>query len=125
MIAGVLLYQLLSPLVTNEDGSGRVYPKYAPEGQTVTLPYIIYRTISNLPDDSMDGVSGHEWVRVQIDIYHDNYDDGINLANNAVDVLNANIKPMVYHGMTEPDEPDPTIYRQSFDVEFWQDRVNI
>ena len=73
----------------------------------------------------MDGVSGHEWVRVQIDVYHDNYDDGINLANDAVEILNNNIKPMVYGGMTEPNEPDQSIYRQSFDIEFWQTRQNI
>lgn len=120
MIAGIRIVELLSGLVDN-----RVYPKYITEHQDSTLPYIIYQTISNVPDDSMDGVSGHEWVRVQIDVYHDNYDDGINLANDAVEILNNNIKPMVYGGMTEPDEPDQSIYRQSFDIEFWQTRQNI
>ena len=69
MIAGAQLYPLLAPLV-----SERVYPIIVPEGSVKDTPYIVWQVISDLPEKTIDGATGHEWVRVQIDCYDPSYD---------------------------------------------------
>lgn len=69
MNASELIYTALSDLV-----DGRVYPLIVPENADDTTPYVVYQLISALPITTLDGVTYHERVRVQIDAYHHDYD---------------------------------------------------
>lgn len=112
MTASERIYSLLGSLV-----DGRCYPLFVPESEKLPPPYIVYSIISNLPDNVLDGITGHEWVRVQIDVYTINYDDTIALSNQAVNQLNT-ITPSVYGGTTYLY--DDGLYRGLIEYEFWQ-----
>ncbi len=78
------LYQLVLTLsgVTGYLGSTsapRVYHVDAPGGD-LTLPYITYRTIS-APGESMYYNKDSQEIRVQWDIWHDELQNGLDLAN--------------------------------------------
>lgn len=115
MIAGVQLCTLLSPLVSN-----RIYPMIATEDDDSTAPYIIYQVISTQPEITDDGITGHEWVRVQIDVYHDNIYQCTLLANKVINLINEQIKPSIYDGQQQLYDHERGLYRQSIDYEFFQ-----
>lgn len=112
MNASYRLFELLAPLV-----GGRVYPLYVPEAQNPKAPYIIYNIISSLPDNTLDGVTGHDWVNVQIDVYGKTYDATASLANQVVTALNS-IKPSIYDGTIYTTEDH--FYRAIIEYQFWQ-----
>ncbi|PLT21283.1 tail completion protein gp17 [Psychrobacter sp. MES7-P7E] len=115
MKAGDRLYPLLGPLV-----DGRIYPMIATESADQTRPYIIWQIISSIPEVTDDGVTGHEWVRVQIDIYHDDYDECTDLAHKVIGSISDNIHPSEYENSQQSYETESKLFRQSLDVEFWQ-----
>lgn len=114
MTASEQIYALLADLV-----GGRVYPLFVPEA--VDDSYIVYQIISTQPDNTLDGITGHEWVRVQIDVYTANYDDAIALSAQAIKRLNT-IQPSVYGGTTYLY--DDGLYRGLIEYEFWQTLPN-
>lgn len=113
MIAGVFIYNLLSALV-----EGRVYPDEVGESDNQTTPYIVYQDISNIPEITMEGVTGHEWVRMQIDVYHHDKYAGVLLANKAIQLINDNSISAIYGGKVS--SKDGALYRQMIEYEFWQ-----
>ena len=115
MKAGDRLYALLGPLV-----DGRIYPMIATESADQTRPYIIWQIISSQPEVTDDGVTGHEWVRVQIDVYHDDYDECTDLAHKVIGSISDNIHPSEYENSQQSYETESKLFRQSLDVEFWQ-----
>lgn len=115
MKAGDRLYPLLGPLVGD-----RIYPMIAPESADQTRPYIIWQIISAYAETTPDGVTGHEWVRVQIDVYHDDYDDCTDLAHKVIGFISDNINPSQYNNSQQSYETESKLFRQSLDVEFWQ-----
>lgn len=82
MNASQLIYTALTDLV-----DGRVYPLFIPEQADDTPPYIVYQVVSSVPYNTIDGITHHERVRVQIDIYHHNYDDLLDLYASVLDAL--------------------------------------
>lgn len=115
MIAGVRLAQILGPLVGN-----RIYPLLVTEDDDNTSPYIIYQEISSQPEVTDDGITGHEWVRIQIDVYHhDRYQVRL-LANKVINTINNQIKPSIYDGQQQLHDKPSNLYRQSIDYEFFQ-----
>lgn len=78
-----IIYQKLKDLV-----DGHVYPLFVAENANVRTPYIIYSIISSLPDNTLDGITGHEWVHVQIDVYHHDYDELLALSSKVIFQLN-------------------------------------
>lgn len=116
MTASERIYSLLADLV-----DGRCYPLFVPETEKSPPPYIVYSIISNMPDNVLDGITGHEWVRVQIDVYTKNYDDTISLSAQAVQTLNT-IQPSEYGGTTYLS--DDGLYRGLIEYEFWQTLPN-
>lgn len=115
MIAGVHLCNILSPLVDN-----RVYPMLATEDDDSTAPYIIYQAISSQPEITNDGITGHEWVRIQIDVYHSDPHKASLLANKVINIINDQIKPSIYDGQQQLHDHEKNLYRQSIDYEFFQ-----
>lgn len=115
MIAGVQLYQILSPLVDH-----RFYPDVATEQDDSTPPYIVYQHISSQPENTLDGYTGHEWVHMQIDVYHNDKYKCALLANRVIEQINTNIKHSIYGGQTSTRDPDTGLYRAIIEYEFWQ-----
>lgn len=113
MIAGVRINTLLSPMV-----NGRLYPDMLTEHDDKTIPYVVYQNISTVPEVTLDGVTGHEWVRMQIDVYHNDKYQAVLLANRVVQKINDNIQPSIYSARQSLREGD--LYRESIDYEFWQ-----
>lgn len=114
MNAGQQLYPILKELV-----AGRVYQLVRREGADMTLPYIVYSPISSVPENDLDGYTGHESARIQIDIYHDDYDELDVLTDNVIATINNNIQPSEYQGRRHLYESEDDLFRQSIDYEFW------
>lgn len=115
MIAGVQLFQILSPLV-----DGRVYPLQVQETDLANTPFIVYQTVSSRPLNTIDGHTGHEWVRTQIDVYHEDAYQGTLLGNRVVQALSDAIKPNDYGGSILSYDPDARLHRVLIDFSFWQ-----
>lgn len=112
MQAGLILFPILSPLV-----SERVFPLVAPETADNAPPYIIYTPISAVPEQTFDGHTGDEWVRVQVDIYHTDYDELLALHSQVIKALDTlGLKVFSSSSQSFADG----LFRASLDVEFWQ-----
>ena len=112
MNAGQRLCPILNPLFDN-----RVYVSKRMDGQDSVVPYAIYNQITGNPETSQDGYTGHDWVRVQIDIYAEYENEADNLENQAKVLIATKIKPCEI-GTTQ-HLTDGELYRRSFDVEFF------
>ena len=115
MIAGVQLVQTLGSLV-----NARIYPMIIREHDDATAPYIIYQTISSVSEITNDGITGHEWVRMQIDVYHDDAYQCTLLANKVINAIIDQIQHSIYGGQEQMYDAASDLYRQSIDYEFSQ-----
>ena len=85
MEIGKVIYNILSndsnvaPLVTTS-GNFRIFPSRYNFPTDVKLPYITYQMFADEPNNTKNGVSTYDYVRVQISIYHNSYADMITLA---------------------------------------------
>tara|TARA_B100000497_G_scaffold52851_1_gene60667 strand:- start:211 stop:627 length:417 start_codon:yes stop_codon:yes gene_type:complete len=85
MEIGKVIYNILSndsnvaPLV-NTDGNLRIFPSRYNFPTDVKLPYITYQMFADEPNNTKNGVSEYDYVRVQISFYHNNYADLVTLA---------------------------------------------
>lgn len=113
MYAGQILYPILSPLVDD-----KVYPLIVPETASNTPPYVVYTPISAVAEQTFDGHSGDEWVRVQTDIYHKDYDKLLTLSATIIQTLNQALSLKVFSNNSQ--SIDDGLFRISLDVEFWQ-----
>lgn len=112
MTASERIYSLLSDLVGE-----RCYPLIVPEHAQDSTPYIVYQIISTEPDNTLDGITGHEWANLQVDIYTQDYDELINLAHQATRRLDT-VKPSEYIGVKYLF--DDGLYRAIIEYGFWQ-----
>lgn len=113
MLANQTIHSLLGPLVDR-----RIYPHIAPQGATV--PYIVWQVISAQPQNTLDGTTQHQWLRVQIDVYDTSYDRSIQLSSNIVQALDDGVQLSIHAGSQQLYENDTKLFRQSIDYEFWQ-----
>lgn len=113
MYAGQILYPILSPLVDD-----KVYPLIVPELTVNTPPYVVYTPVSAVAEQTFDGHTGDEWVRVQIDIYHKDYDELLTLSATIIQTLNQALSLKVFSNNSQ--SIDDGLFRISLDVEFWQ-----
>jgi len=85
MEIGKVIYNILSndsnvaPLVTTS-GNLRIFPSRYNFPTDVKLPYITYQMFGDEPNNTKNGVSTYDYVRVQISFYHNNYADLVTLA---------------------------------------------
>tara|TARA_B100001093_G_C26601006_1_gene915869 strand:+ start:368 stop:784 length:417 start_codon:yes stop_codon:yes gene_type:complete len=85
MEIGKVIYNILSndsnvaPLVTTS-GNLRIFPSRYNFPTDVKLPYITYQMFGDEPNNTKNGVSTYDYVRVQISIYHNSYADMTTLA---------------------------------------------
>lgn len=76
---GLRAYLLADSGISTLVGALRIYPVKLPQGQL--QPSIVYRRISGLGDHHMEGASGLNRVRIQIDCYSQSVDTANTLAN--------------------------------------------
>ncbi|OOS03268.1 Protein of unknown function [Moraxella cuniculi DSM 21768] len=112
MHASEQIFNILSELV-----DGNIYPLFVPETAPDSDRYIVYQIISTEPDNTLDGTTGHEWVRVQIDVYCNDYDEMLALSSRVIGRLNG-ITPSNYLGVQHLYEANQ--YRAIIEYEFWQ-----
>jgi len=85
MEIGKVIYNILSndsnvaPLVTTS-GNLRIFPSRYNFPTDVKLPYITYQMFGDEPNNTKNGVSTYDYLRVQISIYHNSYADMVTLA---------------------------------------------
>lgn len=120
MIVGPQIYQLLATLVND-----RVYPMIVPEGSIKDTPYIVWQVVSSVPDNTIDGATGHEWIRLQIDVYDKSYDNAVQLSNDVLGVINSNIQTTDYYGTQQLYDTEAKLFRQSIDIGLWQTTPSI
>lgn len=58
--------------------SSRIYPDMPPQG--TTYPCIVYMIIATDPTNTKEGVSQLDNVRLDVNIYAENYDSGVTIA---------------------------------------------
>lgn len=112
MHASETIYSTLAPLFDE-----RVYPIVISEHENIKPPYAIYNIITSNPLSTLDGYTGHDWVRVQIDIYDSDYDELIALTKQAIIALDNHTS--TYLGTTY--HKDGELYRSISEYHLWQD----
>lgn len=98
--------------------AGRVFPLLRGEG--TALPAVVYSRVGNAPVTSLQGSSGLDQVRIQIDCYATTYAGAKNLAASIRPLLeNADFKALM---QTDFDfyEPDTKVFRVTQDYYCWQ-----
>lgn len=116
MDAYEILYPLLSDLV-----AGEAYPETIPErenGETQPAPYLLFNEVGTTPENCIDGFLGHEYSRVQVDVYHYTKDECNELARHVIAKLNT-LKGSNYIGRRRLPDPATNLARQSIDYEIW------
>lgn len=90
MNIGAAIFTILgddATLLAELGGTAKIYPLRAP--QNTAFPYIVWNKINTIPNDTKDGVSSVDVIRVQFDFYHDanSYDDNYVIEGRARDLL--------------------------------------
>lgn len=127
MNIGAAIFKILgddSTLVTDLGGTKKIYPVRAP--QRSAFPYIVYNKVSTVANDTKDGVSTVDVVRMQFDFYHTLFDDNYTIEERARTLLDKymgtiagiNIDSCTYLSENETWEDDDDIYRISVDYSF-------
>lgn len=109
------IFNALKSLVSN-----RVYPLVMP--QSPTYPAIVYNRIANTAQNTLEGGSSLDQVRMQIDVYATTY----SAAKTLSDQVRSAMEAAAFKGTLQTDqdffEPDVNLYRVSLDFYVWQKR---
>ncbi|MGY5392761.1 hypothetical protein [Acinetobacter sp. NigerLNRRAM0016] len=121
MLASELVYQVLGPLF-----SDRVGPHPLPEGFDKSSTYLTYQGISNVALTTVKGWTGHDQVRIQVNVYnHDNIQcekDAIQAkwAMGEQKILSCEVIGQSDGGLDEETQ----LYCQQIDFYIWQTACN-
>lgn len=113
--------QIYNVLIADVTVSGlvaaRIYPLLMPQG--VTLPALSYQRVATAPHDDLEGTQNHEWVRVQIDVWDDDYPSAKTLAAAVHTALQ--VTPVYAQLLMELDDYDSDLklYRVILDFNVW------
>ena len=127
MNIGAAIFKILgddSTLLGLLGGVKKIYPLRAPQSET--FPYVVYQKNSVSANDSKDGASTLDVVRVQFDFYHDNFDLNYEISEQARTVLDKyrgtiggiSVDSCNYLTENEGWEDEDDIYRISVDYSF-------
>ena len=109
--ASVIVVQSLGYLV-----DGRIFPAPRQAQDSQAVPYITYQSISSVPVNTLDGYTGHDRVRVQIDAHATTLTDAETLISRVKHALNnAAGSPQLDTVQTNRD-PETRLWRASLDV---------
>lgn len=96
----------------------RVYPVEA--DQNAIAPFIVYQRISSDPVSSLNGNSGLDSVRVQIDCYAQTNEQAWTMARAVRTALNGqSFKPLLLTESDAPPDPSTRLYRVTQDYRLW------
>ncbi len=124
MNIGPAIYTILSSdatLVAALGGTTKIYPLRAAQG--IDFPYMVYRKVSTTPNETKDGASIVDEVRVQFDFYGKLFDSLYLIEERTRELLDqyrgtissVNIDSCVYLSENETWEPEDDINRISVD----------
>lgn len=100
--------------------TARIYPLRAVEHAEDNPPYLIYNdSISNDPELTLEEFTGHENVRIQIDVYAKGYTACEELAIKVMWALDA-LPDTEYIGNQSMPNPDNTLSRRTVEFYMWQ-----
>lgn len=97
--------------------SGRAYPVEAPE--FCETPYIVYTVISNIPELSLDGPTGAENRRMQIDIWGGSYGAVKALEVAVKAAMAASLIVNVPISIMDGYEPETRLHRVMMEYSVW------
>ncbi len=131
MNIGPAIFSILSndATLTAELGGNKIYPIKAP--QRVGVPYIIYKQISSIGNDTKDGVSTLDEIRTQFDVFHNDFD----LCHTVIErlrtliekyrgsVAGVNIDSVKYLTLNEAWEDEDDDFRVSTDYQFREQKT--
>jgi hypothetical protein len=109
--------EVLTALSGHTDAGTRVHALFLPQGST--YPAIVFQRISNTPVDAINGSSGLDHVRVQIDVYSPSF--------LAAKTVLSQVRPLMlaagFTGLMVNDfdeyEAETKLYRSSADYMCW------
>lgn len=95
----------------------RLYPMIMPQG--VTLPALSYQRVATVPVNDLEGSQNHEWIRVQVDCWANNY-SGVKTLATAVRAAML-LTPIYGILLTQIDdyENEEKIFRVILDFNVW------
>lgn len=121
MRASKIIFNTLKDIaaIKNINGTSRLYPLKAIEQADSTASYLIYSDgISNEPELTLDGFTGVENLRIQIDVYANGYSACEKLADTVMWALNA-LPDSEYISNVSMDNPDNTLSRRVVEFYLW------
>lgn len=98
--------------------ASRVYPLI--RGEASALPAIVYARVGNAPVNALDGSSGLDSVRIQIDSYAATYAGAKLLAAQVRAIMQAGSFKALLQSDVDVYEPDTKIYRVTQDFLCWE-----
>lgn len=111
------LNEILSPLV-NDNAFADIVPEQL-DGGSQPIPYIVFSEVSGVPENVIDGFIGHEWTRMQVDVYHKTRVECRALANKVINTIAEHINPCEFGGRRRFTDQDTGLARQSLDFSFF------
>jgi hypothetical protein len=99
--------------------SGRCYPLTAPD--PVTKPYIIYQAVSEVPQNSLDGATGLNNRRMQVDVYDTSYGATKTLAGSIKTAMAGAPFNNLHLSSQDLYENDTKLYRVTMDFSVWSE----
>lgn len=114
MKASEVIYSVLGAFFDD-----KVYPLVRPEGETGT-PYLVYTVLNTNATNVIAGYTGRELAYMQLDVYHNDYDDCEDTTNQMINILKDNVKPFYYDSRKYLHDEKSGLYRQSIECHIWQ-----
>lgn len=109
MLASEVIYISLKDLF-----NGQVWPDPKPESQKSVLPYMTYLKVSGVAENTIEGYTGHDLVRMQLNIYTSSALVGEKLASQVKYIMSEqHLAACEYLGdHSDYDEPTNLHYQQ-------------
>lgn len=95
---------------------GRIFPAPRSDADDQTVPYITYQTISSVPVNTLDGYTGHDRVRVQVDVHTATLSDAEILMHRVKNALNNSAGSPQLDTVDTSRDPETRLWRVSLDV---------
>lgn len=119
---GEAIYDLLDGVTT------RTYPNKAPQG--TVLPFLVYTVVLTSPNDTKDGVSDLDVIRIQVSVFSNTYANAQTLAGSvrtALDRYSGTIQSVVidsinFEGETDLYDEEAQVHHKALDFSIREKR---
>lgn len=121
MRASVMIFQTLSPLL-----SARVFPAPRAETADQTVPYATYQKITSNSENTLDAWTGHDYVRVQVDVWHNTLNEAEILGNQVKSAItNQTLCAAELADTRDTYDETTKLHGQSIDFMIWQTACDV